>query len=84
MKTIFVITPGSMSQEDIDKIQAEGYLIVEHKNPEEIRTLQNFEEFEGKQLLSFALSAIDHDSNGEARGRFSKLIREELRKKYPL
>ena len=78
MKTIIVIMPDSLSQDQIKELKKQDVIIIETNNPEKIRVIRSTEGFEGDELIECLSNAI-LDDNGYVLQRFAKLFLKKLK-----
>lgn len=70
MRQIIIVKPKSLSQDDIDKLQAEGCIVIEHENPDEVKIKIAAPEIEGGIIMNAAIKAISDSCSSSAATKF--------------
>ena len=80
-KPVMIIKPGSISPKDKGKLSKNGYLVVEHQFPSEVKIINDFSLIQADDLLMTALEALNWGNDPTSRNAFGTLFRERLIKK---
>lgn len=80
-KPVMIVKTDSLSSKDKEKLTKNGYVIIEHPFPGDVRIINDFSLIETDELLMTALEALNWGNDVTCRNAFSNLFRERLIKK---
>jgi hypothetical protein len=80
-KPVMIIKPQSISPKDKEKLSKNGYLVIEHPFPGDVKIINDFSLIQTDDLLMTALEALNWGNDATCRHAFGDLFRERLIKK---
>lgn len=78
-KQLLIVKPGTVSQKDKEKLTKNGYLLIEHPFPSDVRVISALDA-DASVLLSAAMGTISYNGTETVKAGFFNRVNKQL---YP-
>lgn len=79
MKQLLIVKPGTISAKDKEKLTKNGYIMIEHPFPSDVRVLNPLD-VDGDLILASAMRAISYNGSESMKAGFFNALHNRL---YP-
>lgn len=83
MKQLLIVKPGTVNAKDKEKLTKNGYILIEHPFPGDVRVITELEAVNGNDILMAAFRAINAYGGATVKAEFFNEFYKSIKTNVP-